>query len=121
MTLTTRDISEMLSVPRHTVQKWFFFGLQGSRCGRALVVELGVWERWKAANLYRNAAGRWRLKYGTSVASRPAPIDARKRRSIAELAETHEEHPIAQARRFARVSAYAARVEQGQPIFGEAC
>lgn len=121
MTLTTRDISEMLHVPQSRVQKWFAMGLTAGRHGRSLTVELGVWERWKAKNLYRTMAGGWRMKYGNSITTRPMPIVSRKQRSIAELAETYEEHPIAQVRRMLRVSAYAARVEQGQPIFGEAC
>ena len=32
-----------------------------------------------------------------------------------------EPPPVMEARRLVRVSMYAARVEQGQPIFGEAC
>lgn len=119
MKLTLMDVATIANTTLEVVKKWRqSSGLPGGRDGKLIYVDSDDWKRWAAANLYRTSSGRMRKRNIRSM-KRTGVVDSRY---IADaVASTGDEHPVTQARRFARVSMYAARVEQGQPIFGEAC
>lgn len=119
MRLTLQNIANIANVSIDLVKKWRAnCGMPGKRDGKLTYVESDEWKRWAAANLYRAANGRLR-KRNKLRRSRADAIDSRY---IADaVASAGDNHPVMEARRYARVSTYAARLERGEPIFQEAC
>jgi len=121
MKLTLKDISNISGTPLYTVRKWYqTMGLPGRREGKIVYVDSADWSRWSAAKLYRDSRGRMRKRNVLTlrrIEPTSEPDTTYAHLTIAELVAVTEKHPVMQARRFSRVSAYAARVERGEPLF----
>lgn len=123
MTFTYHDIAKLTGKTPDAVAKWGQVGgLPHTVVGRVGYVEALDWNRWAAANLYRDSNGRLRKRHTRQrQTGEVRDVDAAYRAmSIAELAALTESHPILQVQRVVRLSTYAARYEQGEPIFGRA-